>query len=67
VLLRRTVRFHESGRVVEGRVVAIGVDGKLYIEPSGGGAAVGFLSGEVTGLELVPGSATFVEGHHDGK
>lgn len=66
VLLGRRVRFSEGSRVVEGRVSAIGGDGKLYIELPGG-ETVGFLSGEVAGLELVAGSAEFVAGHPDGK
>lgn len=70
VLLGRRVRFsttNDSGAplVVEGRVTAIGEDGKLYVrhEPAGGGEATvtGFLSGEVSGVQLAE-DAEFVQG-----
>ena len=68
VLLGRRVRFTvEAGVVVEGVVTRIGADGTLYVRPaaSGGGSEErGFLSGEVSGIELAPGQP-LVEGHPD--
>lgn len=60
VLLHKRVRFTvSSSRTVEGVVSRIGEDGKLYITPDGappGAQPEGFLSGEVSGIELAPGN-----------
>lgn len=66
VLLGRRVRFTvEAGVVVEGVVTRIGADGTLYVRlASGGGEERGFLSGEVSGIELAPGQP-LMEGHPD--
>ena len=57
MLLGRTIRFREGdpgGPAVEGRVVSLGTDGKLYLELPDGSAR-GFLGGEVCGVELAAG------------
>jgi hypothetical protein len=66
VLLGRRVTFVEGGvgggpaLRVAGVVAAIGGDGRLYIDVEGthGGGVErrGFLSGEVSGIELAPGN-----------
>lgn len=59
VLLGRRITFSDGGAApVVGRVVALGADGRLLVDVEGapaGSAPRGFLSGEVTGLELAPG------------
>ncbi len=64
VLLGKRVRFKDGGGgTLAGTVTAIGSDGKLYIAHEGapaGTPAVGYLSGEVAGIEVVPG--VLVEG-----
>jgi len=73
VLLGRVIRFADGGRLVQGRAVRIGADGRLFIqeEAAAGGAGAeprGFLSGEVAGVELVDeasGASTLVEGVRD--
>jgi biotin-(acetyl-CoA carboxylase) ligase len=74
VLLGRVIRFADGGRLVQGRAVRIGADGRLFIQEAaaggGGGAGPapeprGFLSGEVAGGEIVDeasGAVTLVEG-----
>lgn len=66
VLLGKTVKFRDGVAEETGRVVALGLDGKLYIDMGEGGVK-GYLSGEVSALELVAGSGTYVSGHPDGK
>ena len=67
VLLGRRVTFNDGADApVTGRVVALGADGRLVIDVEGapeGSAPRGFLSGEVTGLELAPGEP-MVQGLH---
>ena len=50
LLLGKVIRFEDGGKPVQGRVSRIGADGRLYIE---GAEERGFLSGEVSGVELV--------------
>ena len=78
VLLGRVIRFADGGRLVQGRAVRIGADGRLFIQEeaaagaaagaAGGAEPRGFLSGEVAGVELVDeasGASTLVEGYRD--
>lgn len=66
VLLGRTIRFRESesGPPVEGRVISLGTDGKLYLSTHDGQSNTirSYLGGEVCGVELVQGE--FVNGSH---
>ncbi|RYG55496.1 hypothetical protein EON66_05135 [archaeon] len=75
VLLGRRIRFRSGAEVIEGVATHISVDGQLFVDvqvapPAGapGGATPvrsrGFLSGEVTGVELAP-HATMIAGHDD--
>jgi biotin-(acetyl-CoA carboxylase) ligase len=66
LLLGKRVRFSESGMVVTGKVLSIGSDGKLYMSLDNG-ASKGYLSGEVSGIELVADSEEFVHGFPDAK
>jgi biotin-(acetyl-CoA carboxylase) ligase len=62
VLLGKVIRFSEgAGKPhVQGRVLSLGADGKLNVEVAPSGEVRGFLSGEVSGVELAPGQ--LVEG-----
>lgn len=66
LLLGRRIAFCDSGAAaVVGRVVALGADGRLLVDVEGspaGAAPRGFLSGEVTGLELAAGEP-MLQGH----
>ena len=61
MLLGKRVRFSlGEGAAVQGIVSKIGEDGKLYITRDGSTQLEGYLSGEVSGIELAPGNV--VEG-----
>lgn len=80
ILLGKYVQFRiEDNRIVKGKVTSIGKDGKLYIQslPVSSSSSVvgdtkfsedmnirGYLSGEVSGIELIPGEQ-MIEGMHD--
>lgn len=73
LLLGKTIKFNAGDVVVQGKVVRIGEDGKLYIQAEGSaggtdataGSVQGYLSGEVSGVELVHGSGEMIHGSPD--
>jgi BirA family biotin operon repressor/biotin-[acetyl-CoA-carboxylase] ligase len=70
LLLGKRIRFRVSaGQVVQGKAEAIANDGQLMVQQDGETEATGFLSGEVSGVELLEpstGGRTFIEGVEDG-
>ena len=65
VLLGRRVRMQhgEGGGAVEGVATGVAEDGRLLVLEDGAAAPRGFLSGEVSGLQLAEGDAEMVTGH----
>jgi BirA family biotin operon repressor/biotin-[acetyl-CoA-carboxylase] ligase len=65
VLLGRRVRMQhgEGGGEVEGVATGVAEDGRLLVLEDGAAAPRGFLSGEVSGLQLAEGDAAMVTGH----
>jgi biotin-(acetyl-CoA carboxylase) ligase len=57
VLLGKRVQFKDGPVPVLGRAVSVAQDGRLFVHVDGEAAPRGFLSGEVTGLEVLPGEA----------
>ena len=53
VLLGKRVTLLEGGAAVEGVAVGVADDGRLLIQEDGAAAPRGFLSGEVSGIQLV--------------
>ncbi len=74
LLMGKRIKFVDHGKHYVGVAESIGADGTIFmhVEEIDGLAVdkaaepMGFLSGEVSRIEIVPGLHV-VEGHHDGK
>lgn len=53
LLLGKRIRFRDGGSLVTGVAYAVGADGKLMVRLEGKAEPAGFLSGEVTGVEML--------------
>jgi len=57
VLLGRRIRMqHGEAETVEGLAVGVAEDGRLLVQEAGAAAPRGFLSGEVSGIQLAEGA-----------